>query len=190
MDRTVSVTVIVIIVVVVLLGLWLAATYNRLVKRRNEVQEGWAGIDVQLQRRADLVPNLVETVKGYAAHEEGVLTEVTNARAGLMNAQGPAEAGAADDMLSKALGRLFAVAEAYPDLKASENFQSLQGELSKLEEEISFARRYYNAVVENFNTAIQTFPNVLIAGPMGFKAAEFFKAGDAARTVPTVEFGT
>jgi LemA protein len=160
------------------------------VKRRNEVQEGWAGIDVQLQRRADLVPNLVETVKGYAAHEEGVLTEVTAARAGLMKAQGPAEAGAADNMLEQALGKLFAVAEAYPDLKASENFQSLQSELSKLEEEISFARRYYNALVEKLNTAIQTFPNVLIAGPLGFKPAEFFKAGEAARTVPSVDFGS
>ena len=176
--------------VLVLVGVWVALTYNRLVKRRNEVQEGWAGIDVQLQRRADLVPNLVQTVKGYASHEEGVFTQVTEARAGLMQAKGPAEAGAADDMLSQALGKLFAVAEADPDLVASQNFQSLQKELSKLEEEISFARRYYNAVVENFNTAIQTFPNVLIAGPMGFKAAEFFKAGDAARTVPTVEFGS
>ena len=185
-----NVTLIVILVVVVLLGLWAMLTYNRLVRRRNEVQEGWAGIDVQLQRRADLVPNLVETVKGYASHEEGVLTEVTQARAGLMQAQGPAQAGAADNMLEQALGKLFAVAEAYPDLKASENFQQLQGELSKLEEEISFARRYYNALVEKLNTSIQTFPSVLIAGPLGFKAAEFFKAGDAARTVPTVDFGT
>src|SRR5687768_4023694 len=185
-----NVTLIVVLVVIVLLGLWAMVTYNRLVRRRNEVQEGWAGIDVQLQRRADLVPNLVETVKGYAAHEEGVLTEVTNARAGLVRAKGPAESGAADNMLEQALGKLFAVAEAYPDLKASENFQSLQGELGKLEEEISFARRYYNAVVEKLNTSIQTFPSVLIAGPLGFKAAEFFKAGDAARTVPTVDFGT
>jgi LemA protein len=176
------------VVVLVVLGLWLATTYNRLVRRRNEVQEGWAGIDVQLQRRADLVPNLVETVKGYAAHEEGVLTEVTQARAGLMKASGPAEAGAADNMLEQALGKLFAVAEAYPDLKASDNFQSLQGELSKLEEDVSFARRYYNALVEKLNTAIQTFPTVLIAGAFGFKPAEFFKAGEAARTVPTVDF--
>jgi LemA protein len=176
------------VVVLVVLGLWLVTTYNRLVRRRNEVQEGWAGIDVQLQRRADLVPNLVETVKGYAAHEEGVLTEVTQARAGLMKASGPAEAGAADNMLEQALGKLFAVAEAYPDLKASENFQSLQGELSKLEEDVSFARRYYNALVEKLNTAIQTFPTVLVAGPFGFKPAEFFKAGEAARTVPTVDF--
>jgi LemA protein len=180
--------IVVAVVVLVVLGLWLATTYNRLVRRRNEVQEGWAGIDVQLQRRADLVPNLVETVKGYAAHEEGVLTEVTQARAGLMKASGPAEAGAADNMLEQALGKLFAVAEAYPDLKASQNFQSLQGELSKLEEDVSFARRYYNALVEKLNTAIQTFPNVLIAGPLGFKPAEFFKAGEAARTVPTVDF--
>ena len=180
--------IVVVVVVLVVLGLWLATTYNRLVRRRNEVQEGWAGIDVQLQRRADLVPNLVETVKGYAAHEEGVLSEVTTARAGLMKANGPAESGAADNMLEQALGKLFAVAEAYPDLKASDNFQSLQGELSSLEEEISFARRYYNALVEKLNTSIQTFPNVLIAGPLGFTPAEFFKAGEAARSVPTVDF--
>ena len=176
--------------VLVLLGIWVALTYNRLVKRRNEVQEGWAGIDVQLQRRADVVPNLVQTVKGYASHEEGVFTEVTQARAGLVNARGPAEAGAADNMLEQALGKLFAVAEAYPDLKASDNFQQLQGELTRIEEEISLARRYYNALVENLNTAIQTFPNVLIAGPLGFKPAEFFKAGETARTVPTVDFGS
>ena len=179
---------IVVAVVVVVLGLWAVLTYNRLVRRRNEVQEAWAGIDVQLQRRADLVPNLVETVKGYASHEQGVFAEVTQARAGLMNASGPAEAGAADNMLQQALGKLFAVAEAYPDLKASDNFQSLQGELSGLEEEIAFARRYYNALVEKLNTSIQTVPTVLIAGPLGFKPAEFFKAGDAARTVPTVDF--
>lgn len=180
---------IIVVAVVVVLGLFLAATYNKLVRNRNEVQEGWAGIDVQLQRRADLVPNLVQTVKGYAAHEEGVFTQVTQARAGLMQAKGPAEAGAADNMLSEALGRLFAVAEAYPDLEASENFRSLQKELSGLEEEISFARRYYNALVEKLNTSIQTFPNVLIAGPMGFKPAEYFKAGEGARTVPDVNFG-
>ena len=179
---------IVVAVVVALIVIWAIATYNRLVRRRNEVQEAWAGIDVQLQRRADLVPNLVETVKGYASHEAGVFEEVTRARAGLMNASGPAEAGAADNMLQQALGKLFAVAEAYPDLKASDNFQSLQGELSKLEEEISFARRYYNALVEKLNTSIQTFPTLLLAGPFGFKPAEFFKAGDAARTVPTVDF--
>ena len=178
------------VAVVVVIGAYVALTYNGLVRKRNEVQEGWAGIDVQLQRRADVVPNLVQTVKGYASHEEGVFTEVTEARAGLMRAEGPAQAGAADNMLEQALGKLFAVAEAYPDLKASENFQSLQGELSRLEEEISFARRYYNALVEKLNTSIQTFPNVLVAGPLGFKPAEFFKAGDAARTVPTVDFGS
>ena len=177
------------VAVVVVLAIWAALTYNRLVRRRNEVQEGWAGIDVQLQRRADVVPNLVQTVKGYAAHEEGVLTEVTEARAGLVRAQGPAQSGAADNVLEQALGRLFAVAESYPDLKASENFQALQGELAILEEDIAFARRYYNAVVEKLNTAIQTFPSVLIAGPLGFRPAEFFNAGEAARTVPAVDFG-
>ena len=179
---------IVVAVVVVVLGLWAVLTYNRLVRRRNEVQEAWAGIDVQLQRRADLVPNLVETVKGYASHEQGVFEEVSRARAGLMTAGGPAEAGAADNLLQQALGKLFAVAEAYPDLKASDNFQSLQSELSELEEEISFARRYYNALVEKLNTSIQTFPTLVLAGPFGFKPAEFFKAGEAARIVPAVDF--
>jgi LemA protein len=161
-------------------------TYNGLVRLRNKAEEAWSGIDVQLQRRADLVPNLVETVRGYAGHEEGVLTAVTEARASMMNARGPAEAGRADNMLEQALGRLFAVAENYPDLKASTNFLELQRELATLEEDISFARRYYNATVEDLNTRIQTIPTVLIARPMGFSEKEYFKAEGEARAVPDV----
>jgi LemA protein len=161
--------------------------YNRLVRLRNEVDTGWANIDVQLQRRADLIPNLVEAVKGYAAHERGVFEEVTRARAALQRAEGPAAAAVADLGLSAALGRLFAVAEAYPELKASENFLRLQEDLTDTEDKISAARRYYNATVMHFNTAVQSFPWLLLARPLGFREREFFSAeGDVA--VPEVSF--
>lgn len=176
------------ILVVAVIG-WLVVTYNRLVGLRNKAQEAWAGIDVQLQRRADLVPALVDTVRGYQVHEESVLTEVTEARSRLAAAGGPADAGRADNFLEAALRSLFAVAEAYPDLKASENFLALQRELSTLEEDISFARRYYNAVVEDLNTAVQTFPTLLVARPFGFEPGEYFKAEGADRAVPAAEFG-
>ena len=169
---------------------WLIVTYNRLVGMRNRVREAWSGIDVQLSRRAELVPNLVETVKAYKVHERDTLEAVTQARTRIVEAPGPAEAGRADDALEGALQRLFAVAEAYPDLKASNNFLALQEELSTLEEDISFARRYYNAVVEKLNTAIQRIPAVFVAGPMGFEAAEYFKAEGAARVAPSAEFGS
>jgi LemA protein len=161
--------------------------YNRLVRLRNEVDTGWANIDVQLQRRADLIPNLVEAVKGYAAHERGVFEEVTRARAALQRAGGPAAAAEADLGLSAALGRLFAVAEAYPELQASENFLRLQEDLTDTEDKISAARRYYNATVMHFNTAVQSFPWLLLARPLGFREREFFSAeGDVA--VPEVSF--
>jgi LemA protein len=161
--------------------------YNRLVRLRNEVDTGWANIDVQLQRRTDLIPNLVEAVKGYAAHERGVFEEVTRARAALQQAAGPAAAAEADLGLTAALGRLFAVAEAYPELKASENFLRLQDDLTDTEDKISAARRYYNATVMYFNTAVQTFPWLLLARPFGFREREFFSAeGDTA--VPEVSF--
>lgn len=162
--------------------------YNRLVRLRNQAEEGWAGIDVQLQRRADLVPNLVETVKGYAAHEEGVLTDVTRARAALQQASGPAANAAASDLLTNALGRLFAVAEDYPDLKASANFGQLQRQLSDIEQELSLARRWYNASVEDLNTATQTFPSVLVASTFGFERREYFEATDDAQATPIVDF--
>lgn len=172
----------------VLLLVWLATTYNRLVARRNKTREAWAGIDVQLTRRADLVPQLVETVKGYQLHEQQVLTSITQARTRVVEARGPDESGRADDALEGALQQLFAVAEAYPDLKASDNFLALQLELVTLEEDISFARRYYNALVEQLNTAIQRFPTLLVAGPLGFRTAEYFKADGSARQAPTTEF--
>ncbi|HUH07969.1 MAG TPA: LemA family protein [Egibacteraceae bacterium] len=168
---------------------WVIATYNRLVLARNKVGEAWAGIDVQLQRRADLVPALVDTVKGYKIHEQSLLESVTQARAGIARARGPQEAGQADDQLEAALGGLFAVAEAYPDLKASANFLELQRQLTELEEEISFARRYYNALVQQLNTRLQSFPTLLVAGLLGFRPAEYFKADEADRAVPAAEFG-
>ncbi len=161
---------------VALLVVALALGYNRLVRLRNEADTGWANIDVQLQRRADLIPNLVEAVRGYAAHERGVFEEVTKARAQLQQAPGPEAAGTANDLLTAALGRLFAVAEAYPELKASENFLRLQEDLTDTEDKISAARRYYNSTVLHFNTAIQTIPWVLVARPLGFRAKEFFSA--------------
>ena len=168
-----------------LLVVLLVVGYNRLVRLRNEVDTGWANIDVQLQRRADLIPNLVEAVRGYAAHERGVFDEVTKARAALQGATGPAASAEANATLTGALGRLLAVAEAYPDLKASENFLRLQEDLTDTEDKISAARRYYNATVMHYATAIQSIPWVLVARPLGFRAKEFFSAaGDTA--VPEV----
>jgi LemA protein len=161
--------------------------YNRLVRLRNEAKTGWANVDVQLERRGDLIPNLVEAVRGYAAHERGVFEEVTKARSALREAATPAAAGEANDILSAALGRLFAVAENYPDLKASANFLSLQHDLTDTEDKISAARRYYNSTVMHYNTGIQSLPWVLVARPLGFREKEFFSAeGDTA--VPQVSF--
>ena len=177
----------ILIAVVVLLVVVLVLGYNRLVRLKNEVDTGWANIDVQLQRRTDLIPNLVEAVKGYAAHERGVFDEVTRARAALQSAGTPGAAAVANEGLTAALGRLFAVAEAYPDLKASENFLRLQEDLTDTEDKISAARRYYNATVMRYNTAIQSFPWLLVAGPFGFRDREFFSAeGDTAP--PQVSF--
>jgi LemA protein len=161
--------------------------YNRLVRLRNEVGTGWANIDVQLQRRADLIPNLVETVRAYAAHERGVFEEVTRARASLQQAGTPGSAAAANEGLTAALGRLFAVAEAYPELQASQNFLQLQEDLTDTEDKISAARRYYNATVMRFNTAMQSVPWIFLARPLGFREREFFSAaGDTAP--PQVSF--
>jgi LemA protein len=175
-------------VLLALAVLWVIVAYNRLVGRRNRAQEAWSGIDVQLKRRADLVPNLVEVVSGYRVHEQQVLEAVTHARTRMVTAAGPAESGRADDALEGALQRLFAVAEAYPDLRASDNFLSLQTELATLEEDISFARRYYNALVEQLNTAVQRFPTLLIAGLLGFRPLEFFKADEPSWAVPATGF--
>jgi LemA protein len=178
----------ILIAIVVALLVFAVVLYNRMVRLRNEVDTGWANIDVQLKRRNDLIPNIVEAVKGYAAHERGTFEEVTRARAAMAGAQGPAAAGEADNLLTAALGKLFAVAEAYPDLKASDNFLQLQNELSATEDKIAAARRYYNATVLRFNNSIQTFPAVLLAGVFGFAKREFFAAEAGDRELPEVSF--
>jgi LemA protein len=183
--------VLVIVAIVIVIALFLIVTYNGMVRGRNKVDESWSGIDVQLKRRHDLVPNLVETVKGYATHEREVFQAVTEARTRAMSASSPAAAGAAEGILGQALGRLFAVAEAYPDLKASTNFLELQGTLNQLESEIAASRRVYNSNVQTFNTRIQSFPGVVIAGPFGFSKREFFVIENAAeRENVSVSFST
>ena len=183
-----SIALIVILVIVVVLVVAVIGLYNNLVKLRNMVDNAWAQIDVQLQRRLDLIPNLVETVKGYASHERGTLEEVTQARTAVMNAPTPEGKMQADGILTGALKNLFAVAEAYPDLKANANFQQLQAELSNTEDKISYMRQSYNDTVMKFNTAIQTFPAVLFAGMMGFKQRDSFDAAAGADVDPKVQF--
>lgn len=181
--------ILIIVVVVVLLVVWLVSLYNRLVRLRVETQQGWANIDVQLRRRYDLVPNLVETVKGYASHERGVFEEVTKARTSALSASGPAQAGEANNMLTRALGGLFAVAENYPDLKASSNFLQLQTELANVEEMLAAARRYYNSTVARYNSTQKTVPTVFVAKLGDFAPAEFFEEDDdAVRAAPQVSF--
>jgi LemA protein len=180
------IVVIVVVAVVVVLLLLLAFAFNHLVRLRNETEAGWSNIDVQLKRRNDLIPNLVESVKGYASHERGLFDEITQARAAVAGGGGPAQTAAASDQLSGAMGKLFAVAENYPQLRATENFQQLQAELTDTEDKIAAARRYYNAVVQTFNTAIQSFPAVLYAGMLGFRRREFFAAQDSERATPQV----
>src|SRR5919106_6214473 len=160
--------------VIALLVVALVLLYNRLVTLRNRVENAWAQVDVQLRRRYDLIPNLVETVKGYAAHERETFEAVTNARSRAQAAQGPAEQSAAEGILGQALGRLLAVAEDYPELQADENFRQLQTELAETENRIAVSRQVYNDVVLTFNNAIQTFPGVVLADPFGFSAREFF----------------
>jgi LemA protein len=172
-------------VAVVVVGGWLVVTFNRLVRSRNQVADGWAGIDVQLTRRADLVPALVEVVRGYRDFERGTLEEVVDARSRAIDAQGPAAQGQAEQQLGGSLKSVFAVAEAYPDLKADRSFRSLQQELATLEEDIAFARRYYNAQVRTYNTRQQTFPAVLVARPLGFGPAEYFQAEADEREAPS-----
>ncbi|RDB59714.1 hypothetical protein C1878_15140 [Gordonibacter sp. 28C] len=183
-----SIPLIVILVIIVVLVVAIIGLYNNLVKLRNMVDNAWAQIDVQLQRRLDLIPNLVETVKGYASHERGTLEEVTQARTAVMNAPTPEGKMQADGILTGALKNLFAVAEAYPDLKANVNFQQLQAELSNTEDKISYMRQSYNDTVMKFNTAIQTFPAVLFAGMMGFKQRDSFDATAGAEVAPKVQF--
>lgn len=172
------------IIVVAVVVLWLVGVYNGLVVSRNRVKESWSDIDVQLKRRYDLIPNLVETVKGYAAHESGTLDKVIQARAHAMSAQGPAAKAQAEGELSGTLKSLFALAEAYPQLRAVESFTSLQAELSDTENKIQAARRFYNSNVMVFNTKTQTFPSNIVASSFGFTKAEFFELSDAAQREP------
>src|SRR5690348_5706482 len=177
--------------VIVVLVLWIIMIYNQLVAMRQRVGQSFADVDVQLKQRHDLVPNLVETVKGYAAHERGTLEAVVQARNAAMTAQGPAQMAQAENQLSGALRQLFALSEAYPDLKANQNFQQLQMELSDLENKIAAARRFFNNAVQEYNTGIQQFPAVLLAGPTGFTQKEFFDLGAeraAVSQAPQVKF--
>ncbi|MBI2953218.1 MAG: LemA family protein [Chloroflexi bacterium] len=178
----------VIVLAVVGLVVGSLALYNSLVHGRLQVREGWSGVHVQLRRRADLVPNLVETVKGYAAHERGVFESVTTARAQLQTSVTPGEAGPANNALTQALRSLFAVAEAYPDLKANQNFRDLQGQLTETEDKIAYARNYYNAVVLQYNSRVTTIPGFFVAGPLGFHEAEFFAGDEALARPPVVKF--
>jgi LemA protein len=180
---------VVVIVVLVLLALFVVWLYNNLVRQRNRVDNAWAQVEVQLKRRWDLIPNLVETVKGYAAHERETFEAVTQARARAQQATSPAEAAQAEGILSQALGRLFAVAEAYPELRATENFQQLQEQLSDTENRVAVSRQVYNDTVLTYHNAIQTFPGALLAGPFGFTTREFFDVeDDAQREAPSVDF--
>jgi LemA protein len=180
----------IVLVVVVAVLLWVIGVYNKLVRGRNRVREAWSGIDVQLRRRASLVPNLVEAVKGYATHERVVFDEVTRARAAMQQASGAAAAAGANTALSQALGHLFAVAEAYPQLRASESFTSLQRDLTDVEDKVAFARQFYNRNVLDFNTRVESFPGNLIAGSLGFVPAEYFETGDQARAEVTLGLPT
>ena len=186
-----STSTIVVLAVIVVFALWAMTVYNGLVSLRQRVNQAFADIDVQLRQRHDLIPNLVETVKGYAAHERGTLDEVVKARNAAINAQGPAQQAAAENMLSGALRQLFALSEAYPDLKANANFQQLQAELTDLENKIAAARRFFNSAVQEYNTGIQRFPAALFAGAMGFAPKDFFDLGEDRKTVgeaPQVKF--
>ena len=179
------------VVVVVALVFYFMMTYNGLVRLKVQCDNAWADIDVQLKRRYDLIPNIVETVKGYAAHEKGTLEAVVAARNSAMSAQGPAAKGEAEGMLAGALRQVFALAEAYPQLRAVESFNQLQNTLNEIEDTVQNARRYYNAVVRDLNTTIEQFPSSIVAGMGHFKEREFFQvSAPAEREVPKVSFGT
>jgi len=178
----------ILLLVVVAVVAFLIVTYNSLVSLRVRSDNAWSDIDVQLKRRYDLIPNVVETVKGYAAHEKGTLEAVINARNRAMSAQGPAAKGEAEGMLTQALRQLFALAEAYPQLRAVENFTSLQKTLGDIEDHVQNARRYYNAVVRDLNTKIAQFPSNLVASIFGFTPREFFEIAEAERAAPRVSF--
>lgn len=181
------------IIVLVVLGalvFWAVSIYNRIIELENRYQNAWSQIDVQLKRRNDLVPNLVETVKGYATHERQIFEEVARSREAMLNARGVNESAEAANLMSAALGRLLALAENYPDLKANQNFAVLQEELSSIENKIAYARQFYNDAVLQYNNAIETVPGNFFAGPMGKKEAVFLQIPDQERAVPQVSFGT
>ncbi|SMH34088.1 LemA protein [Rathayibacter oskolensis] len=181
---------IIVVALVVVLGIYLWATYNSLVTLNVRVDEAWSDITVQLKRRADLIPNVIDSVKGYASHERQVFESVTRARAETLSAEGPAEASVAEDHMQKALKSIFAVAEAYPQLQASQNFLQLQGELVDTEDKIQAARRFYNGGVREMNTKVKVFPNTLFSRRLGFSEREFFEVGDLAAISepPRVQF--
>ncbi len=179
------------VIALIILGILVLAfigIYNSLVGKRNKVRNSWSQIDVQLKRRFDLIPNLVETVKGYAAHERGTFEQVTAARTRYMSAGTPEDMMKANGELTQVLGRLFAVAEAYPELKANANFVELQGELSKTEDKISFARQFYNDVVMDYNNSVEMFPSSFVASITGFREEPFFNVDAAEKSVPQVKF--
>ena len=180
----------VIVLLVVIIGIYLIATYNSLVGLNVRVDEAWSDITVQLKRRADLIPNLIEAVKGYAAHEKAVFENVTKARAETLTAQGPADAAVAENHMQQALKSIFAVAEAYPQLQANQNYLQLQGELVDTEDKIQASRRFYNGGVRELNTKIKVFPNTLFVRGLGFKEREFFEVSDSAAIAepPRVQF--
>jgi len=180
--------VVILIVILVLVAVFVISIYNKMVRFRNRIENAWAQIDVQLKRRWDLIPNLVETVKGYASHERETLEAVIAARNSATTAQGPAAQAQSENMLTGALRQLFAVSEAYPELKANDNFRDLQEELTATEGRIAYARQLYNDTVLKYNNSIQTFPGVVMAGSMGFAAREYFEADDESRGNVSVEF--
>ncbi len=178
----------IVLAVVVVLVVFIISIYNKMVRLRNRIENAWAQIDVQLKRRWDLIPNLVETVKGYASHERETLEAVIAARNAATTAQGPAAQAQSENMLTGALRQLFAVSEAYPELKANDNFRDLQEELTATEGRIAYARQLYNDTVLKYNNSIQTFPGVVMAGPMGFSAREYFETDDESRGNVSVQF--
>src|SRR4051794_6847412 len=183
------VVLVVILVLVVIAALFFVSMYNRLVRLRNRTENAWSQVDVQLRRRYDLIPNLVETVKGYAAHEQSTFEEVTKARTAAQQAQGVEQQASAENALTAAIGRLFAVAEAYPQLRATENFQQLQAELAETENKIAVSRQVYNDTVLTYDNAIQTVPTNVVAGVFGFHSRPYFEIQDpAAREAPRVSF--
>ncbi len=183
-----SILLIILLVIIVIIAIILVKFYNDLVNGRNRVENAWSQIDVQLQRRNDLIPNIVETVKGYAGHEKETLNQVTQARANMANATTVKEVAEADTMITSALKSLFAVSEAYPDLKANQNFIELQQELSETEDKISYARQFYNDTVLKYNNLCQQFPSNIVASLFHFDKAEFFEAQEGTRAAPKVQF--